>query len=134
MLSATTFHHMPESLDQRTQALLDLVISALEDVKAQDIKVIDVRGKTSITDLMVIATGTSTRQVKALADSVVAKAKEAGYQPLGSEGERSLEWMLVDLNDVVVHIMLPQTRDFYNLEKLWEAPADSQIGQDSQAN
>ncbi|MGV6816239.1 MAG: ribosome silencing factor [Thiotrichales bacterium] len=119
---------MPKSAEERTQAILDLVLAALEDVKAQDVKVIDVRGKTSITDLMVIATGTSTRQVKALADSVIQKAKAHGYQPLGSEGEGSMEWMLVDLNDVVVHVMLPETRDFYNLEKLWEMPVESTSG------
>lgn len=119
---------MPKSAEERTQAILDLVLAALEDVKAQDVKVIDVRGKTSITDLMVIATGTSTRQVKALADSVIQKAKALGYQPLGSEGEGSMEWMLVDLNDVVVHVMLPETRDFYNLEKLWEVPAETPSG------
>lgn len=115
---------MPETAEERTQAILETVLEALEDVKAQDVKVIDVRGKTSITDIMVIASGSSTRQVKALGDSVAVKAKERGYQPLGSEGEGSMEWMLVDLNDVVVHVMLPQTRDFYNLEKLWEMPVD----------
>lgn len=115
---------MPQTAEERTQAILDTVLEALEDVKAQDVKVIDVQGKTSITDLMVIATGTSTRQVKALADSVIIKSKEKGYQPLGSEGEGSMEWMLVDLNDVVVHVMLPETRDFYNLEKLWDMPTE----------
>ncbi len=101
------------------EGLRDLALHALQDLKGVDIKVLDVRGKTTITDLMVIATGTSTRHVKALADSVVHKAKQAGVQPLGTEGERAMEWILVDLNDVVVHVMLQEVRDFYNLEKLW---------------
>ncbi|OOG25886.1 ribosome silencing factor [Thioalkalivibrio denitrificans] len=103
----------------QTEALTELVISALEDLKGQDIRAIDVRGKTAITDMMVIASGSSDRHVKALAESVIARAKEAGVMPLGTEGERDNEWVLVDLNDVVVHVMLPRVRDFYNLEKLW---------------
>jgi ribosome-associated protein len=101
------------------EKLIDLVVEALEDVKAVDVRVVDVRGKTAITDIMVIASGTSDRHVKALADNVVIKAKEAGVQPLGVEGQDSRDWVLVDLNDVVVHVMMPQVRDFYNLEKLW---------------
>jgi ribosome-associated protein len=105
------------------EEITQLVIDALEDMKALDIKTIDVQEKTAITDVMIVASGTSTRHVKSIAENVMVKAKEAGLQPLGSEGEKSLEWMLVDLNDVVVHVMLPKTRDFYNLEKLWEMPA-----------
>lgn len=105
--------------------LKQVVIDALDDLKGVDIKTIDVRGKSSVTDVLVIASGKSTRQVKALADSVVVKVKEAGLQPLGVEGERESNWVLVDLGDVVVHVMLPETRDFYNLEKLWgEAPGE----------
>lgn len=101
------------------EELKQIIVEALEDLKGVDIKVLDVRGKTSVTDIIVIAAGTSDRQVKALARNVVDKVKEKGIRPLGIEGEREGEWVLVDLGDVVVHVMLPQVRDFYNLEKLW---------------
>jgi ribosome-associated protein len=101
------------------EQLKALVIAALEDRKGVDIKVLDVRGKSNVTDMMVVSTGTSNRQVRALADSVVEKAKERGIQPLGVEGDRNNEWVLVDLGDVVVHVMQAETREFYNLEKLW---------------
>ena len=103
----------------RSKQLKDLVVAALEEIKAKDVVVLDVHKLTSITDIMVIASGTSSRQVKALADNVVEKAKAAGWRPLSVEGEREGEWILVDLADVVVHVMLPTTRDFYQLEKLW---------------
>lgn len=101
------------------------MIDALQDVKGIDIRVIDVQDKSSVTDVMVVASGNTARQVKALADSVVEKAKQAGVRPLGVEGEEHGEWILVDLGDLVVHIMQPAVRDFYNLEKLWgeESPA-----------
>jgi ribosome-associated protein len=99
--------------------LRDLVVAALEDAKAQDIQVIDLVARRTFADFLVIASGSSTRQVKAMADRVVQRAKASGYTPLGMEGEREAEWVLVDLADVVVHLMLPQTRAFYNLEKLW---------------
>lgn len=109
-----------------SEALVQQVVGQLEDMKALDIKVIDVRGKTSITDFMIIATGTSTRHVKAVGDSVIIHAKQAGRPPIGTEGERSLDWMLVDLDDVIVHVMLAEARGFYNLEKLWETPPEEQ--------
>ncbi len=99
------------------EQLCELVIDALEDIKGRDIRTLDVRGKSSITDIMVIASGTSDRQVKALADNVVRQAKENGVRPVGVEG--GSDWVLVDLGDVVVHVMRPEIRDFYNLEKLW---------------
>ena len=107
------------------EQLRDLVVNAIEDVKGIDIRVIDVQDKSSVTDIMIIASGNTARQVKALADNVVEKAKHAGVQPLGVEGETHGEWALVDLGDIVVHIMQPAIRDFYNLEKLWgeDSPA-----------
>lgn len=101
------------------QALLKHVHDALEEIKAKDITEIDVKGKTSVTDYMVIASGTSTRHVKSIADEVVKFAKKSGVQPLGVEGEREAEWVLVDLGDVIVHVMLPRVREFYALERLW---------------
>lgn len=102
-----------------TEQLRDWVIAALEDLKAQDVQILDVRGMTSITDLMIVASGTSDRHIKALADNVVEQVKKRGVQPVGVEGETSREWVLVDLGDVILHVMHPQTRAFYNLEKLW---------------
>ncbi|GLQ87941.1 ribosome silencing factor [Dyella flagellata] len=102
-----------------TAALRKTVIAALEDLKAKDIREIDVRGKTSIADLLVIASGTSARHVKSIADEVVRFAKQAGVMPLGVEGEQEAEWVLVDLGDVIVHVMLPRIREFYGLERLW---------------
>lgn len=100
-------------------ALRKQVIAALEDLKARDVKEIDVRGKASFADLLVIASGTSTRHVKSIADEVVRFAKRAGVLPLGVEGQREAEWVLVDLGDIVVHVMLPRIREFYGLERLW---------------
>ncbi|MFW6345855.1 MAG: ribosome silencing factor [Halomonas sp.] len=106
-------------------ALKTLVMDALEDLKAKDIAQLDVSSLTSVTDLMVVASGTSTRHVAALAANVVEKAKEAGVQPLGVEGDNGADWVLVDLGDVVVHVMLPETRQLYDLERLWaDLPSD----------
>lgn len=99
--------------------LRDLAVGALEDLKAVELRVIDVRKSSAVTDFVVIASGTSDRHVKSLAGSVQRKAKDAGVMPLGVEGERAGEWVLVDLRDVVVHVMLPRSRAFYQLEKLW---------------
>ena len=99
--------------------LLGIAQLALEDLKAVDPVVLDVRGLSSVMDHLVIASGTSSRHVKSLADNVLMKAKEQGLRPLGVEGERVGEWVLVDFGDVVVHVMQPATRSFYDLERLW---------------
>jgi len=101
--------------------LTDLVQNSLEDMKAVDILSMDVSGKSSFTDVLIFATGNSTRHVKSIADNVGIDAKAAGVEVIGVEGKSSAEWVLVDLNDVIVHIMLESTREFYQLEKLWEA-------------
>jgi ribosome-associated protein len=105
----------PQSID-----LKQLAVEALEDLKAIDIKVLDVHELTPITDWMIVCTGTSNRHAKSLAEHVVEKAKEAGVRPYGVEGLTEGEWVLVDLNGVVVHVMQAQTRAFYQLEKLWD--------------
>lgn len=102
-----------------------VVKTALEDLKAKDVREIDVRGKTSVADLIVVASGTSTRHVKSIADEVVRSAKQAGLPPLGVEGQREAEWVLVDLGDIIVHVMLPRTREFYGLERLWTIGDDA---------
>jgi len=120
----------------RSKELVELVERALDDLKAVDIKILEVSGLTSITDYMVIAGGTSDRHVRSIADNVVEKAKEAGAEVLGIEGHEFGEWVLVDLTDVVVHIMQPRVRDFYKLENLWnldEAIGDSDALSDAGA-
>jgi ribosome-associated protein len=103
-------------------ALEKLALQALEDMKAVNIKVLDVRGLTDVADTMIVASGTSDRHVRAIAESVVMRAKAAGRRPMGTEGKQDGEWVLVDLQDVLVHVMLPRIREFYALEQLWEAP------------
>lgn len=104
--------------------LTNLIIAALEDVKGRDIVTLDVQNLTDVMDTLIVASGTSTRQVKALAEHVVECGKKAGFQPLGVEGKESAEWVLVDFGDVVVHVMTPATRAFYELEKLWSIRPD----------
>ena len=103
----------------QSKELVTLVEKAADDLKAVDMLTIEVSGLTSITDFMVIASGTSDRHVRSIADNVVEQAKAAGAQVLGIEGQDSGEWVLVDLGDVVVHVMQPRVRDFYKLENLW---------------
>lgn len=101
------------------EAMKAAVIDALEDIKAFDISVMDVRKLTSLTSYMIVASATSTRQAKAIADNVSVKLKEKGFNIRGTEGGKEGEWVLVDLDDIVVHIMIPATRAYYNLEQLW---------------
>ena len=107
-------------MDAETQK--QLVIDALEDLKAVNVVTLDVAGLTDVMDFLIIASGTSSRQVKSLADNVCMQAKKQEVRPLGVEGEDAGEWVLVDFGDVVVHVMLPATRDFYDLERLWVNP------------
>ncbi len=111
-----------------SEAIKQWAVAALEEIKAVDLVILDVHGKSSVTDYMIIASGTSSRHLKAMANSVVEVSKKSGLQPLGVEGERDAEWVLVDLGDVIVHLMLPAMRDFYQLEKLWAEVPDEAVG------
>jgi len=104
----------------RSAALKAVVLSALDDMKALEIKVLDVRGLTDVADTMVIASGSSDRHVRSVAQKVVEKTKAAGFRPHGVEGQQDSDWVLIDLNDMIVHVMLPRVREFYGLEKLWD--------------
>jgi ribosome-associated protein len=101
-------------------SLKDVVVDALADMKALDVKLLDVRGLTDIADYMVIASGTSDRHVRSVAQRVVEKTKEAGFRPHGVEGQQDGDWVLIDLSEMIVHVMLPRVREFYGLEKLWD--------------
>ena len=101
-------------------SLKTVVTDALADMKALDVRFLDVRGLTDIADFMVIASGTSDRHVRSVAQRVVEKAKEAGFRPHGVEGQQDADWVLIDLNEMIVHVMLPRVREFYGLEKLWD--------------
>ncbi len=101
-------------------ALKTVVTNALADMKALEVKLLDVRGLTDIADTMVIASGTSDRHVRSVAQRVVEKAKEAGFRPHGVEGQQDGDWVLIDLSEIIVHVMLPRVREFYGLEKLWD--------------
>jgi len=103
------------------------VATALDDMKAVNVKTLDVRGIADFADTLVIASGNSDRHVRSIADRVVQNAKAAGVRPLGLEGTRDGEWVLVDLHDVIVHVMLPRVREFYALERLWETDAPAAV-------
>jgi ribosome-associated protein len=115
-----------------SEVLLEVVSKAIDDLKGQEIRVLDVRELTSITDYMVIVSGTSDRHVKSLADHVIDRAKDAGASTGGIEGGGGSGWVLVDLFDVVVHVMLPSVRDFYALERLWEPGGHRQAARERQ--
>jgi ribosome-associated protein len=123
----------PRRTPRRNSALEKLVLAALEDMKAVNVKLLDVRGLTDITDAMIVASGTSDRHVRSIAERVIEKAREAGRRPLGIEGTRDNEWVLVDLQDVLLHVMLPRVREFYAIEQLWETPAAVARARDSAA-
>jgi ribosome-associated protein len=108
------------------------VLAALDEMKAVNIKSLDVRGVTDIADVMIVASGNSDRHVRAIAERVIEKAKQSGRRPLGTEGQRDGEWVLVDLQDVLLHVMLPRVREFYALEQLWDAPASAQRDGDNE--
>ena len=124
--SASNSHDLAmNSQAQDVQACLKVVHEALLDVKAKDIIELDVSSISNVADAIVIASGTSTRHVKALADNVAEEARKAGFRPIGVEGERDAEWILIDLGLVVVHVMLPTARKFYDLESLWRTAPES---------
>jgi ribosome silencing factor RsfS/YbeB/iojap len=104
-------------------SLKNIVIEALSDMKALEVKLLDVRGLTDIADFMVIASGTSDRHVRSVAQRIVEKAKQAGFRPHGIEGQQDGDWVLIDLSEMIVHVMLPRVREFYGLEKLWDMTA-----------
>ena len=111
----------------RAVSLKTVVIDALADMKALEIKVLDVRGLTDIADTMVIASGTSDRHVRSVAQKLVERTKAAGFRPHGVEGQQDSDWVLIDLNDMIVHVMLPRVREFYGLEKLWDITATKRV-------
>lgn len=115
------------SQSKDVQACLKVVQEALLDVKAKDITALDVTGISNVADAIVIASGTSTRHVKALANNVADEARKAGFRPIGMEGESDAEWILVDLDIVVVHLMLPTARKFYDLESLWRTVSTDSV-------
>jgi ribosome-associated protein len=107
----------------KAASLKTVVLDALDDMKALEVKFLDVRGLTDIADTMVIASGTSDRHVRSVAQRVVEKAKQSGFRPHGVEGQQDGDWVLIDLNEMIVHVMLPRVREFYGLEKLWDMTA-----------
>ena len=113
----------PPANVRRIRPLLQVVEGALDEMKAVNVRVLDVHQLTDIADTMIIASGNSDRHVRSIADRIVEHAKKGGFRPMGVEGERDGEWVLVDLQDVIVHIMLPRVREFYRLENLWDVSA-----------
>ena len=110
-----------------SKQLTGLIVDALDDIKGENIVILDVRKMTTVTDYMVVASGTSRRHVQALIENVTEKARDAGHRPIGVEGEEGGEWILLDLQDALVHVMQPKVREFYNLEKLWSFGAASDV-------
>lgn len=108
-----------KNANAKNEELKNIIIAALEDLKAVDVVVLSVAESSSVTDWMIIASGTSNRHVKSLANNIEVDAKQQGFKPIGSEGNETAEWVLVDFGDVIVHVMLPTTRAFYDLESLW---------------
>jgi ribosome-associated protein len=124
----------PRPAAKRDSKLQQAVTGALEDMKAVNVRVLDVRGLTDIADTMIIASGNSDRHVRSIAERVAREAKDAGFRPLGTEGARDGEWVLVDLQDILVHVMLPRIREFYGLESLWEGgPVSSAVAAPAKA-
>lgn len=113
----------PPANVHRIRPLMQVVEGALDEMKAVNVRVLDVHKLTDITDTMIIASGNSDRHVRSIADRIIEHAKKAGFRPMGVEGERDGEWVLVDLQDIIVHIMLPRVREFYRLESLWDVSA-----------
>ena len=111
----------------RSASLKAVVIDALGDMKALEIKVLDVRGLTDVADTMIIASGTSDRHVRSVAQNLVEKTKAAGFRPHGIEGQQDGDWVLIDLNELIVHVMLPRVREFYGLEKLWDMTTSKRV-------
>jgi ribosome-associated protein len=122
-LAPSTAPKSKPALKPLRSPIVDIVLRAMDDMKAVNIVTLDVRGVTDVADAMIIASGNSDRHVRSIADRVREFAKQAGHRPMGVEGERDGEWVLVDLNDVIVHVMLPRVREFYRLESLWDVTA-----------
>lgn len=118
-----TVARKPAAKPAPAPTLKNVIVAALEDMKAHDIKTLDVRGLTDVADTMIIASGTSDRHVRSVAERVVEKTKAAGFKPHGVEGRQDSDWVLIDLYDIIVHVMLPRSREFYGLEKLWDLTA-----------
>jgi ribosome-associated protein len=113
------------------QALLHIAVDALEELKAVEVKVLEVGHLTPLMDYMVVASGTSDRQIRAMAENVIKRSKASGHPPMGIEGDSAAEWVLVDLCDVVVHVMNQEARDTYQLEKLWAGPVAKRAAEET---